>query len=104
MLSERLTALARAGGAAIVDAAVAGGWTAARTRIAEVFAAGDQHRIDIVERRLEETRTRLDEVPTPELEALRLRLTLSWSTRLEDLLDEHPDAADRLERLLSSGA
>jgi hypothetical protein len=101
MVSESMMALAATAGAAIVDAAATGSWTTAKARVAELFAAGDDHRFAVVERRLEDTRTRLDAVPTRELESLRRRQTQSWATRLEDLLDERPETAERLRQILA---
>jgi hypothetical protein len=100
MLAEPLIALAARGGNAIVEAATTTAWPAARSRMARLFARGDEDRRTVMERRLEETRTRLDEVRAQELEPLRRRLTQSWTTRLEDLLEDHPDSAGDLRQIL----
>jgi hypothetical protein len=100
MLSARLTALAAEGGNAVVSAAATTAWTTVKPRFARLFARGDDHRRIVMERRLENTRTRLDGVKAKELEPLGRRLAQSWTTRLEDLLEDHPDAAGELQQIL----
>jgi hypothetical protein len=54
----------------------------------------------VTQRRLAETRERLDSVPVQDLDALSRTLTQSWTTRFEDLLEERREAAEALRQLL----
>jgi hypothetical protein len=99
MLTETLIALAAAGGTALVEAAATDAWNTAKGGVARLFGR-DKQQVEILEARLEDTRTQLTAVPAPQLDQLRRRQTQAWTTRLEDLLDEQPDAAGRLQELL----
>ncbi|MFG1608455.1 hypothetical protein [Actinoplanes sp. NPDC049265] len=100
MLTEALIALAAAGGTALMEAAATDAWNTAKTGIARLFGR-DQQQVTILETRLEDSRAQVTAaVPADELDQVRLRQAQAWATRLEDLLSEQPQAADRLRGLI----
>ena len=95
-----LLALAALAGQTVVAAAATDAWESTKRGFAQLFGRGDQGRAELAERRLEDTRNQLEAVPGPELEQARRQLEAAWKTRLVDLLEEHPDAADDLQDLI----
>ena len=109
MLSEALTALAAAGGTAVVQAAGTDAWTGFRARVAKWFARGDTGREQVALERLDRTAAALGAAGPGEVERVRARQEASWQTTFELLLEgsdggEQQRAADELRDLLADFA
>ncbi|WP_167517382.1 hypothetical protein [Micromonospora orduensis] len=98
MLAETLSALAGAGGTALVGAVATDSWQLAKHGFAQLFGRGDQTRAAAVEGRLERTRSVVEAVPQDE--RVRLEQQAAWTARLEDLLSDHPEVAKELQALV----
>ncbi|MBW5481065.1 hypothetical protein [Streptomyces bambusae] len=104
MLVETLTALALAGGTAVVQAAGTDAWNGLRGRVRDLFARGDAARADAELERLDHTAEVLNSANN--IEAERLRQEGVWQGRFEALLEslEPPRqerAAEQLQEMLS---
>jgi hypothetical protein len=100
MLTEALIGLASAGGVTLVQAASTDAWHAAKAGFARLLARGDDQRVRVIEGRLETTYAELQPLAGHDLERARRAQETAWSTRFQDLLEEHPDAAAELQALL----
>jgi len=94
MVAEWITTLAAAGGTTLVAAVATDTWTQAKTRFARLFGRGDARREDLAAGRLEATATEITAAADPQ--AARAAHLAIWTSRLADLLEEDPDAADEL--------
>jgi hypothetical protein len=109
MLSEGMTALAAAGGTAVVQAAGTDAWTGFRQRVASWFGRGNPQRENAELQRLGQTAGELETAATAgptELERVRIRQEGAWQARIEALLEslndtERAPAADELRALLA---
>jgi hypothetical protein len=101
MLSEALTALASTGGTALITAMVTDGWEGVRARFARLLARGDTAETETVAARLERSRTLLATMSGGELERAKAEQVIAWRVRLEDLLEQDPDAAETLRTLVA---
>jgi hypothetical protein len=101
VLTDALIALASAGGAGLVQAVSTDVWMVAKAGVVRLLGRGDPEREGAVERQLERTRSEV-RAAGPSGEQVRSRHESAWTTRLEDLLAEHPDQADQLRSLLST--
>ncbi|MFI6234026.1 hypothetical protein ACIBD9_10780 [Micromonospora sp. NPDC050784] len=99
VLAEALGALAGAGGAALVGAVATDGWQLAKRGFAQLFGRGDQSQAAAIEERLERTRAVLEAASSQD-ERVRLEQQAVWTARLEDLLSDHPEAAEDLHALV----
>ena len=109
MLAEALTALAAAGGTAVVQAAGNDAWAGFRARVAKWFARGDAEREQVVLERLDRTAAALEAAGPGEVERVRAGQEASWQTLFEILLEgldgeEQQRAADELRDLLAGFA
>lgn len=95
-----LLALAALAGRTVVAAAATDAWEMAKHGFARLLGRGDPAREQVAERRLAQTREQLQGTPGQELDQERGRLEAAWQTRLVDLLEEHPDAANDLQILV----
>ena len=105
MLTEALTALAAAGGSAVVQAAGKDAWAGFRGRVAKWFARGDTEREQAALERLDLTSAALKTAEPGEVERVQASQQVSWQTRFEMLLEalngqEQQRAADELRELL----
>lgn len=91
MLEETLTALAAAGGTAIVQAAGTDAWVEFRTRLARLLGRGDAHRERAESERLEQTAASLSTAIASDSRHVRMRQEASWQTRLEIFLESITD-------------
>ncbi|MFJ4364431.1 hypothetical protein ACIP4S_09770 [Streptomyces chartreusis] len=98
MIPEWLTALAAAGSAALVNAASTDVWQAARERFARLLGRGDTDRTEAATRRLDDLH-RVVREPGNERELAEARR--AWRLRLQDLLEENPDAAEELRSAIA---
>lgn len=99
MIPDWLTTLAAAGSAALVNAASTDAWEAARERFAPLLGRGDPDRTETAARRLDALR-RTAEEPGNERELADARR--AWRLRLQDLLEDHPEAADELRSAIAA--
>ena len=109
MLTEALTALAAAGGTAVVQAAGTDAWTGFRSRVAKWFARQDAEREQAALERLDRTGAALEAAGPSEVERVRAAQQASWQTLFEVLLEgldgeEQREAVDGLRDLLVSVA
>lgn len=87
-MEEALTALATAGGTAVVQAAGTDVWGEVRARVARLLARGNGERERAELERLDRTASTL-EAPAPMgTEQIRIRQESSWQTRFEALLED----------------
>jgi hypothetical protein len=100
MLAETLISLAQLGGLTVVAAAVTDSWEAARRGFARVLGHGNTSKQQLAERLLEETRELLAAAQGADLDRARAKLAERWAGRLEDLLEEYPDAEHDLRSLV----
>ena len=66
-----------------------------------MLGRGDDRRVQVMERRLEETRAELAGVSGAVLEARRAAQAAVWQARLGDVLEEYPDLAAGLRELVT---
>ncbi|MFD7379790.1 hypothetical protein [Streptomyces mirabilis] len=106
MLSEAMTALAAAGGTALVQAAGTDAWTEFRQQVARWFGRGNPQRENAAVERLDQTAVQLETAGPTEVERVRLGQVAAWQARIEDLLEsldgtEQGQAAEELGALLA---
>ena len=106
MLAEALTALAAAGGTAVVQAAGKDAWAGFRSGVARWFGRGDAEREQVALERLDRTAAALEAARLGEVERVRADQEASWQTSFETLLGgldgvEQQRAADELRDLLA---
>jgi len=106
VLAEALTALAAAGGTAVVQAAGTDAWAGFRARVAKWFSRGDTGREQVALERLDRAAAALEATGPGEVERVRAGQEASWQTLFELLLEgldgeEQQRAADELRDLLA---
>ena len=99
-LSDELLSLTALAGRTVVASAVTDAWEAIKRGLALLVGRGDSTRMQLTERRLDETREQLTTAPAPDLERIRAQLAAAWQTRLVDLLEEHAGLAADLQALI----
>ncbi|MGW2273661.1 hypothetical protein [Streptomyces yangpuensis] len=92
MLVEALTALAAAGGGAVVQAAGTDAWTGLRRRVGEIFGRGAGARAAAELERLDQTARVLARGASADIAAQRLRQEGVWAGRFEALLESLDEA------------
>ncbi|MGW9286391.1 hypothetical protein ACWGSA_30285, partial [Streptomyces diastaticus] len=100
-----MTALATAGGTAVVQAAGTDAWTGVRQQVARWFGRGNPQREHAELERLEQTAGELEAARPTEVERVRIRQESAWQGRIEALLESLEDGerariADELRTLL----
>ncbi|MFE9336923.1 hypothetical protein [Streptomyces sp. NPDC007063] len=109
MLPEALTALAAAGGAAVVQAAGSDAWEELRGRLARWLGRGDTTRERGELERLDSSAAELDAADTDTADRVRARQEAVWQTRIETVLEDldgeqRVQAAAQLRQLLEAAA
>jgi hypothetical protein len=99
MLADALVALAALAGNTVVAAATTDAWEAARRGFARLLGRADPEQAELAERRLAETHEQLTGAGE-DLPQVRAALAERWARRLEDLLEEHPEAEADLRTLV----
>jgi hypothetical protein len=91
--------LAALAGNALVTAAVTDGWENVRHKVAALFGRGkhDQRAAE----RFDQTRAALTAAPEAQAAQARAGQAASWTARLTVLLEDHPDAAEELQALVT---
>lgn len=107
MLNEALTAVAAAGGTAVVQAAGTDVWTVIRSRVAALLGRDDAAEQTALAR-LDRTLVEIQESHRPD-DVQRARLVGVWRTRFEDFLEDLPtedreNAAQALRDIAALGA
>ncbi len=97
MLAETMTALAAAGGTAVVQAAGTDAWAGVRQRVARLLSRGDREREHAQLDRLDRTADALDSAGGNEGDQVRLVHAEGWRSRFEMLLEDLDEPA-RKER------
>lgn len=96
MVAEWITSLAAAGGATLVAAAATDAWQQARAGFTRLLGGGDRDREVAAGRRLDALAREVEQAPPEALQRLRD----DWRTRLADLIEDDPAAADALRPLV----
>jgi hypothetical protein len=96
MVVEELAVLAAAGGKALVAAMVTDGWEGIKKRFARLLGRGDKEETEAAAGRLEKARGSVARLSGAELKKAQAEQEVAWRTRLADLLENAPDAADEL--------
>ncbi|MBL1108788.1 hypothetical protein JK361_30100 [Streptomyces sp. 5-8] len=109
MLPEALTALAAAGGTAVVQAAGTEAWAGFREGAARWFGRGNPQREHAELERLDRTAGELETAGPSDTERVRIRQEAAWQARIEARLEDLADAeliaaAQELRELLSHHA
>jgi hypothetical protein len=109
MIAEALTALAAAGGSAVVQAAGTDAWEGIRRRVAKLLGRGDARREQTELDRLDQTAKSLRADTGEAAQGQRARQEAAWQTRFEMLLEglDEPDqsrAVAELQALISAAA
>jgi hypothetical protein len=91
MLSQAMTALAAAGGTAVVQAAGTDAWTGIRQQVARWFGRGNPQREQVQLERLDQTAAELQAARPAEAERVRIRQEAAWQGRIEVLLESLED-------------
>ncbi|MET9433210.1 hypothetical protein [Streptomyces sp. NPDC006551] len=94
MLDEAMTALAAAGGTAVVQAAGTEAWTGLRQAMARLFGRGDDQRASAALERLDGTAAAVSAADGGNAEQVRFHQGVLWQGRFEGLM-ESVDAAER---------
>lgn len=95
-----LAQLATSGATTLVGAAATDAWQHARDGFARLLGRGREDREAVAERRLQALAAEVERAPLDERAGLRQRLLPAWQTRLADLLEEDPAAAELLRGLV----
>lgn len=98
MLAEALAALAGVGGTAVVGAMATDAWQATRSQVARLFRRGGRNRQAVVEAQLDHHAALVERSGDPD--QARQSLAGLWSLELQELLAEHPDAAEELQEVI----
>jgi hypothetical protein len=101
MLAEALAALASTGSTALVTAMVTDGWEDVRARFARLLGRGDATKTKAAAAQLERSSATLTASTAMGLKKMRAELEIVWRTRLENLLENSPDAEAALRVLLA---
>jgi hypothetical protein len=101
MLTEALTALASTGGTAVVTAMATDSWEGIKARFARLLGRGDAKKTEAAAARLEQSRAVVTGSSRPGLERVRAEQAVAWRTRLEDLLENTPDAEQELRSVVA---
>ncbi|WP_406099777.1 hypothetical protein [Streptomyces sp. NBC_01013] len=109
MLPEAMTALAAAGGTAVVQAASTDAWAGFRQQVAHWFGRGDEQRTSTELERLDRTAGELEAAAASgpaDSERACLRAEAGWQARIEALLEdlattERAEAAEELQGLVT---
>jgi hypothetical protein len=97
MLPDALTALAAAGGAAVVQAAGSDAWEGLHSRLARWFGRGEAERERAELQRLDRSAAELVAAAADTAERVRERQKAVWTTRIETLLENLDDDEQRAQ-------
>ncbi|WP_051852553.1 hypothetical protein [Streptomyces aureocirculatus] len=96
---EWLATLAAASAAGLVGAAAEDAWQSTRDRFVRILGRGDPEQSESAGRRLDALRA---VARRPDSGAELTRARGAWRVRLQDFLDDHPDAAAELQAAIAA--
>lgn len=99
MLDETLTVLAMTGATTVVAAMATTAWDNTRNATARLFRRSGTEQQQAIEAQLDANAARLTQINPAEID--RQRLIPLWRWELEELLRQHPEAAEELRALVS---
>ncbi|MGW0199377.1 hypothetical protein [Nonomuraea sp. NPDC003201] len=99
MLTEALAALAGAAGSALVSAMTEDVWEQVKARCAQLLGRGDAQAENRQAERLEQARTAL--LAADDRDRTAQDAVAAWTTRIGDVLDEHPGEEKAVRELVS---
>jgi hypothetical protein len=99
-VADELVQLAMSGGSALLAAVATDAWEAVKPRVARLFSRAGDRRKELVCRWLDESATALDQADAVGQDVVRRQQAAIWQGRLSDFLEEFPEAADELDRLI----
>jgi hypothetical protein len=99
MDADVLVQLATSGATTLIGAAATDLWKDARAGFIKLFGRGDAGREAAAARRLDSLTATVESVDPDERDSVREQQLPVWRTRLEDLLEEDPGAAEQLRGL-----
>ncbi|MFG1954828.1 hypothetical protein [Micromonospora sp. NPDC048830] len=94
-----LAQLGTTGALVLVQAAATDVWQLARAGFTRLLGRGDREREAVAERRLDALAAEVEQALPAQRDEVRRRLLPAWQTRLGDLMEEDPAAADALQVL-----
>ncbi|MFI7026937.1 hypothetical protein ACIBMZ_29915 [Micromonospora sp. NPDC049900] len=94
-----LAQLGTTGALVLVQAAATDVWQLARAGFTRLLGRGDRKGEAVAERRLDALAAEVEQAPPAERDEVRRRLLSAWQTRLVDLIEEDPSAAEALQVL-----
>jgi hypothetical protein len=94
-----LETLVVAGASALIGAIATDAWQTARSGFAKLLGRGDRQKQELADRRLDEAAAQVAQAGHDNQDRVRGELLAAWQVRLQDLLEEHPDAMDELRIL-----
>ncbi|QXE38687.1 hypothetical protein KQY30_35165 [Streptomyces sp. GMY02] len=101
---EWVAALALAGATTFTESMAEQAWQSTRDTLARILGRGSAEREQRALARLDESAAevvRVSEADEADEAAVLARVAGRWETRLQDFLDEHPEARGELEALVS---
>jgi hypothetical protein len=99
MSAEALTALAAAGGTALVGAIATDAWKTARNEMAKLFSRGGAQRKAAIEVQLDGHAVLVERVN--DSDQIRQLLAQLWQLELTRLLEEYPDVESELRHVIA---
>ncbi|MGA4837850.1 hypothetical protein [Streptomyces sp. G45] len=101
MSADWLATLAAAGAGGLVSAATTDAWQTTRDRFVHLLGRGDPERARAAAGRLDALRAA---ATGTDGDRARAQARLAWRVRLQDLLEEHPEAAAELQAAVAAFA
>ncbi|MGW3664809.1 hypothetical protein [Streptomyces sp. NPDC005141] len=98
---EWVAALALVGATTFTESMAGQAWQSTRDMLARILGRGSEEREQRALARLDETAAEVVRADGAEEAAVLARVAGQWETRLQDFLDEHPEARGDLEALVS---
>ncbi|WP_405555255.1 hypothetical protein OIE52_35110 [Streptomyces canus] len=100
MSGEWIVSLASSGALTLVNAAATDAWQSARSGFLRLLGHGAAERERVTANRLDESAAQLGRAAEDRQDQVREELLHAWRTRLVDLLEERPDAAEEMQALI----
>ncbi|WIN00120.1 hypothetical protein ACTOB_003804 [Actinoplanes oblitus] len=101
MDAEWLVQLASSGATTLVTAAATDLWKDLRPAFTRLLGRGDPQREIEAGQQLDALAATVEQVPEEQQDVVRREQAQQWQTQLADLLHEHPQAAEALERIVA---
>ncbi|MGI5447474.1 hypothetical protein ACQEVM_17135 [Streptomyces sp. CA-243310] len=98
---EWVAVLALAGATTFTESMAGQAWQGTRDTLARILGRGSAEREQRALARLDETAAEVEGASDADEATVVARATGQWETRLQDFLEEYPEARDELEELVS---